>query len=147
MKISSDFKKGSGCPHTIATVCNVVDHYINSGSTANICSIDLSKAFDKVNHHTLFIKLLNRNIPNKILTLLEKWLSNCWSYVKWNTVFSPFIKTDIGVRQGLVLSTQLFAIYLNDVANCLTIHQRHHIIVYADDVLIIAPSVTELQRM
>ena len=50
-KICTRDKEGSGCSHAIATVRNVVDHYIGSGSTVNICSIDLSKAFDKVNHH------------------------------------------------------------------------------------------------
>jgi len=30
---------------------------------ANICTIDLSKAFDKVNHHALYIKLINRLFP------------------------------------------------------------------------------------
>jgi len=68
-----EFKKGCGCSHAIATVHNVV----NNGSTVNICSLDLSKAFDRVNHHALFMKLKKRNIPNELLILLETWLSNC----------------------------------------------------------------------
>ena len=45
------------------------------------------------------------------------------------------------------MSPQLFAIYLDDVASCLTIRQRYHIVLYADDILIIALSLTELQRL
>jgi len=36
----------------------------------------LSKAFDKVNHVALFSKLMKRHIPNELLTLLERWLTD-----------------------------------------------------------------------
>jgi len=48
------FKKGLSCSIAIKTVRNIVDHTIKQGSTANLCAIDLSKAFDKVNHDALF---------------------------------------------------------------------------------------------
>ena len=40
-------------------------------SAANICAIDLSKAFDKVNHHGFFLKLMAKRIPVELLALLE----------------------------------------------------------------------------
>ena len=67
----------SGCTHAIQTVCNIVNQYIKAGYTANLCAIDLSKAFDKINLHALFIKLMKRQIPNKIayyLGILVMWL-------------------------------------------------------------------------
>ena len=48
------FKKGLGCTHAIYTVQNIVNKYVSEGSTA-ICALDLNKAFDKTNHHALFI--------------------------------------------------------------------------------------------
>ena len=48
----------------------MIDRYIARGITANRCAIDLSKAFDKVNHHAL-IKLMNRQIPAKLLDMIE----------------------------------------------------------------------------
>jgi len=60
--ISSDnqfgFKKKSSCTHAIYTLRSVVDYYVNNGSTVNICALDISKAFDKMNHHGLFLKLM-----------------------------------------------------------------------------------------
>jgi len=43
------------CTHAIQTVRNIVNQYIKAGYTANLCAI-LSKAFDKINLHALFIK-------------------------------------------------------------------------------------------
>ena len=37
-----------------------------TANTANLCTIDLSKAFDKVNHYALFIKLMKRHIPDQL---------------------------------------------------------------------------------
>jgi len=65
--------------------------------------------------------------------------------VKWDTTFSRFLKINIGLRQGSVLSLQLFAIYLNDVASCLTIRQRYHVVLYADDIL--CPDSSELSSL
>jgi len=44
------FKMNSGCRTAIYSVMKIVDRLIKGNSTVNICSLDLSKAFDKVNH-------------------------------------------------------------------------------------------------
>jgi len=49
----------------------MIDHYVSSGSTVNVCAIDVSKEFDKMNHYTLFIKLIKRHIGDNLLVLLE----------------------------------------------------------------------------
>jgi len=51
------FKKGLGCNNAIYHVRNVVEHFTSGGSTVNLCAIDLSKTFDKVNGHALSINL------------------------------------------------------------------------------------------
>jgi len=65
------FKKGLGCNHAIYTVRHIVERFIKGGNAVNLCAIDLSKAFDKVNHHALFIKLMRRNLPVALLDILE----------------------------------------------------------------------------
>jgi len=138
------FKKGVGCSHAIYTVYNIVQQATSSGSTVNVCAIDLSKAFDKVNHNALFIKLMKRKIPVILLELLENLFRVCYSCIKWNDVMSSFFTINFGVRQGSVLSPYLFAVYVNDVdyssASC-------HVILYADDILLIASSVSELEKL
>ena len=103
------FKKGVGCTYAIRSVRKVVDNLAN-GSTANLCTIDVSKAFDKVNHYALLSKLMKKMIPRELLFLLENWFSGCYSCVKWHSAWSEFFRLDFGVRQGSVLSPLLFAL-------------------------------------
>ena len=114
------FKKGLGCINAIFTARNIVDQYMKGGNTANLCTIDLSKAFDKINHHALFLKLMKRHVPIEFLEMLENWLcgSQTWVNVKWNSLWCYVFLINFGVRQGSVLSPVLFAIYVDDVARC-----------------------------
>jgi hypothetical protein len=114
----------------------------------NICALDLSKAFDKMNHHALFIKLIKRNIPVELLCILESWFSSCYTCVNWYGYKSTFFQTKIGVRQGGVLSPFLFAIYFDDVAILACQHAYGSplsTILYADDIILQSTSVHALQ--
>jgi len=141
------FKKGRGCSHAIYAARNAVERLVNGGSTVSLCALDVSKAYDKVNHSALFVKLMKRQIPTALLRVLENWLSNSWTCIKWHSTYSQFIKIEFGVRQGSVLAPSLFAIYIDDVVSRLSLSQRYFIILYADDILVISPSVNELQKI
>jgi len=157
--ISSDnqfgFKKGSSCSHAIYTARCAIDYYVSLNTTVNICALDLSKAFDKMNHYGLFMKLMDRRIPNNLLCLLEHWFSHGMTCVKWGNAFSSFFKLDCGIRQGGVLSPHLFAIYIDSLIDkvkschvgCYVNWTCISILLYADDILLLAPSVTALQRL
>ena len=54
---------------------------------------------------------------------------------------------DFGVRQGSVLSQYLFAVYMDDLAKLCQYKRGVHIVLYADDILLLAPSVNELQHL
>ena len=68
------FKKTLGCAHAIYTVRRVADIFISSGSTVNLCAIDVSKAFDRMlsnpfEKNGLFIKLMPRSLPSILLSV------------------------------------------------------------------------------
>jgi len=52
------FRKGVGCNHAIYTVHKIVDKLVSNGYTAKLCTINLFKAFDKVNYYALFLLTL-----------------------------------------------------------------------------------------
>ena len=141
------FKKGTGCSHVIFTLRKTVERFLIGGSNVNICSIDLSKAFDKVNHNALLLKLMDRLVPTSLLTVLEAWYSRSFTCIRWYSANSQFFKLNFGVRQGSVLSPTLFSIYINDIVSRLPLMQCWSIILYADDILLIATSITQLQRL
>jgi len=85
------FKKGIGCNFAIRVVRNIAENFTNGGSTSNLCAIELSKAFDKVNRQALFTKLMKRLIPNELHSTLECWLSRCYSCVKWYDTMVMFV--------------------------------------------------------
>ena len=98
------FKKQLSCRHAIYCVRNVIEHYVNNGSTVNVCSLDLSKAFDRMNHYALFIKLMDRKLPNELLSLLEQWFSISVTCIRWGACNSHFFQPFgwCETRRGLV---------------------------------------------
>ena len=107
------FKKDCGCSHAIYALKSVMNNFSANGSTINICFLDVSKAFDRVNHFSLFSKLMNRNVPINIVNLLSSWYGKSVGIVNWHGTFSHKFSLSAGVRQGGCLSPILFSIHVN----------------------------------
>ena len=69
----------------------------------------------EVLHNGMFKKLLDRGIPVSFVKLLRYWYSNLQCRVKWNNVLGDIFPVLCGVRQGGVLSSVLFALYIDGV--------------------------------
>ena len=120
---------------------------MSKDSTVNLCVLGISEAFDWVNYYALLNKLMIQLLPVKLLSLVENWLLNYHSCIKLESSFSQFFKLKFGVRQGSVLSHLLFAVYVDNLAKFCDCTHRVYLVLYADDILLLSPTVTELQNM
>ena len=119
------------------------------------CFLDVSKAFDKVNHYGLYLKLIKRGIPLMLLNVIINWYGKCTAVVRWESSCSRCFPVTCGVRQGGVLSPFLFAIYVDDVI--INLHNKRlgctvggsyiWCLMYADDLVLLSASLTVLQQM
>ena len=97
--------------------------------------MDLSKAFDTLNHDVLLYKLSYYGVKNAPLSWFKSYLSNRKQYVNFNNSKSSTSLTTIGVPQGSILGPLLFLIYVNDAA---TVSPLFKCILYADDTTLIS---------
>jgi len=70
------FKPNVGCANAIFTFRTTVDYFRDRRSTIYAASLDISKAFDTVNHHKMFAALHKTGFPVCLLSLLMNWYSN-----------------------------------------------------------------------
>ena len=91
--------------------------------------LDFSKAFDKVNHRKLMIKMDHYGIRGKLLDWMNDFLSERTQQVIINGESSSKGKVISGVSQGTVLGPLLFLIYINDLPDRVNSQIR----LFADD--------------
>jgi len=92
--------------------------------------LDLSKAFDTIDHKILLDKLAYYGIGHQAHTLCKNYLENRYQYVHFNDKISKFLKVNSGVPQGSVIGPFFFLVYVNDFH---TSSDLFHFNMYADD--------------
>ena len=76
---------------------------------------DVEKPFDLVWHNGLRYKLMNSELPNKIIWLMSSFISDRTITIKINDAMSNKVKLNAGTPQGSVFSPLLFFMYANDI--------------------------------
>jgi hypothetical protein len=108
---------------------------LDNGESPISIFLDLSKAFDTIDHSILICKLKYYGFDNISLKLMENYLSERYQYVEFKDLKSELLNITTGVPQGSILGPLLFLIYSNDLHR---INSCFRPIMYADDTTLCA---------
>ena len=113
----------------IDLISNISSAINRNESTLGIF-LDLSRAFDTINHKILCHKLQHYGIRDTALSWIKSYVENRTQFVQFGSHQSHYRKILCGVPQGSILGPLLFIIYINDIPNVSSLPQS---LLFADD--------------
>ena len=149
------FKSCHSTDLCIYTLKELIDYYKTRGTTVYVTFVDASKAFDRIDYWLLFDKMIKKGVPLFIIKLLVVWYSRQRMFVRWGDTCSTTFCVTNGVKQGGIISSMLFNLYMDDLSlmlNCYgiggyigTFFINH--LCYPDDLCLISLSSSGMQHL
>ena len=163
------FRAGYSTMDHVFVLNSIIDIYLQKIKRVYCAFIDYKKAFDLVDRSSLWSKLISHGINGKLMSVIFNLYHHAKSCVRANGKMSDYFTCNVGVRQGENLSPLLFAIYLNDFESYVSRHYkgldtlsdditchlsdpdievflRLHLLLYADDTIVMAETPEQLQK-
>ena len=124
------FRKKNTTELAAVEMIDRITQELYKGNTPLNIFLDLSKAFDTLDHEIMLYKLEYYGVTGPALQLLRSYLSDRKQYSEFENVKSDWRNIKTGVPQGSILGPLLFVIYVNDISLASKIFTA---IIYADD--------------
>jgi hypothetical protein len=149
------FRRGRSCMDHVFVLTSIINSRIMEKKSTFCCFVDFSKAFDSINRNLLINTLRKCGIEGNFIDIIQTMYRKTQSAVKVNHMVTNWFDTKAGVRQGQNDSPTLFALFINQLA--IRIKKLNKgikygdneisILLYADDIVIIAETEEALQCM
>jgi hypothetical protein len=150
------FRKGRGCPDQLFAMTEVLN--FRKGKKTCCCFIDIKKAYDTVFRDGLWVKLHQAGVQGKMWRMITNIYNKVESCVLVDGATTSWFEVEVGVRQGCVVSPILFSIFVDGLARKIKEsglgvgieageEDKLGLLMYADDIVLIASNEKELQRM
>ena len=130
------FRRNHSTELAVTEFVDNVFKFLDNGINPIAIFMDLSKAFDTINHPTILYKLRHYGISDNELNWFQSYLSNRKQLVCLDDYTSSLSTITTGVPQGSILGPLLFLIYVNDLSSSST---NTKCIMYADDTSLLIP--------
>ena len=132
------FRRGRSTAQAVGQLNNFVLDAMDGQKVTGMLFLDISKAFDSINHKILLGKLEHIGLSARSLKWFKSYLADRRQCMCINVETSETRTIDLGVPQGSILGPLLFNVYINSLSTAVT---KSELILYADDaVLVVAAS-------
>ena len=131
------FRTGHNTTTAITIALDFVTRALDNKKYCLGTFLDVSKAFDFIDHNILIKKLFNYGIRGISLSWFQNYLNDRSQYVTLNDITSSILPVLYGIPQGSILGPILFLLYVNDLPN---VDKLVEFVLYADDTTILISS-------
>lgn len=153
------FRRKRGCPELILALRSLLETRRRRRRGTVVAFLDIQKAYDSVNRDALILRLFELDSPVEIILLLRSWYEGDEACIAAEGSQSNRFKLSLGVKQGDVISPLLFSCYFSELVYWIRSTCKENgvgldlgdgfdsvaILLYADDVVLFAESVDDMQ--
>ena len=150
------FRAGRSTGDHISSLSLIIESRIKRKKDTFATFIDFSKAYDRVNRSLLWHKLEALGVQGKMLNSLKSLYEHVQCTIRINGEYSEWFNVKTGLKQGCILSPQLFNIFANDLTHAIRVlncglqfadENSVSILLYAHDIVLLSDNEAKMQTM